>query len=420
MTAPHVQRPTVLLHACWVSALLLLLAAVTLASVVEVEKVVRSDGEVRARAPGAPIVSSLSGRILHVHVHEGDEVRKGDPLLTIEPDANGLSLQEARINVMRWTASHAAYTGQPLPVGDPADPAFSVQTIIHRGAQSELQAAQAHLIAVAEQLAESLAQVDVEAATLHRQRALEPFVRERLQRHAELVRSGFQSPMSLLTMKQDLVDAEQQAGIAAKRLALAGEAVKRSKAAVRAAQHDLDRLRAQRAAEAYAQMLQAKAALQRLTELSGRSVIVSPVDGVIEHVVRQVAGNAIRSDERLMSVVPESTPMELQLRIRNEDYPFVKAGQAVHVKFEAYPFTIYGSRRAEVVRVLREARGSEAHLSSFVAIAKLHPSPGDVVALDIRPGMAFRADIEVGRQRPIDTWLAPFIRFGHEALRDRR
>lgn len=106
--------------------------------------------------------------------------------------------------------------------------------------------------------------------------------------------------------------------------------------------------------------------------------------------------------------------------MRNEDYPFVKPGQAIDVKFEAYPFTIYGSRPAVVVRVLREVLPGDERLADYVAIARLTPASDDLQALDIRHGMKLIADIEVGKQRPIDIWLDPFLRFGNEAFRERR
>lgn len=121
-----------------------------------------------------------------------------------------------------------------------------------------------------------------------------------------------------------------------------------------------------------------------------------------------------------MSVVPFRTPLELQLRVRNEDYPFIKPGHSIDVKFEAYPFTIYGSRRAVVVRVLREVLPGDERRADYIAIARLQPTLDAVQALDIRHGMKLTADIEVGKQRPIDIWLDPFIRFGSEVFRERR
>jgi hypothetical protein len=38
----------------------------------------------------------------------------------------------------------------------------------------------------------------------------------------------------------------------------------------------------------------------------------------------------------------------------------------------------------------------------------------------IRRGMKLLADIEVGKQRPIDIWLDPFMRFASEAFRESR
>lgn len=420
MTNPILERPSRLMHATWISALLAILAAIACASAVEVEKVVRAEGQVRAEEQSAHILAPLSGRIQSVQVSEGDSVRTGARLMTIEPDANGLSIQQARLNRVRFASAYEAYSGLRLPLELQSDAERNAQRIVRGSVEAELLATEAHLGAVAMELAESRAQVDVETAALRRQEALEPVVRERMERHADLVRSGFQSPVSLLAMKQDAIDAREQIAIARRRVARAGEEVKRRDAALAAARTDLARIKAQRAAEAYTQFLQAEAEFQRSTELSRNSAIESPVDGVVEHVSDQVAGNAVRAGERLMSVVPTGTRLELQLRVRNEDYPFIEPGQWVDVKFEAYPFTIYGSRAAVIVRVMREALSGETGLASYVVIAQLQPRRSGDAALNIRHGMKLMADIEVGKQRPIDIWLDPFIRFGSEAFRERR
>ncbi|WP_181936559.1 HlyD family efflux transporter periplasmic adaptor subunit [Hydrogenophaga borbori] len=396
------------------------MASIACATAIEVEKVVRAEGQVRSVAQSAHIVAPLAGRIQSVQVSEGDFVHQGDRLMTIEPDANGLSVHQARLNMIRHASAYGAYSGLSVPV-EPLDSAeIETQRIVRRAVEAELLAANARLETVKGELMESLAQEDVEAATLRRREALQPIARERLERHAELVRKGFQSHVSLLAMQQDAVDAGEQVLIARKRLAHAKEDVGLHRAALSAARMEVDRIRRQKAAETHAQFLQASAEFQRLTDLSRNSAIESPVDGVIEHVSEQVAGNAVRAGERLMSVVPVRTPLELQLRVRNEDYPFVKPGQAIDVKFEAYPFTIYGSRPAVVVRVLREVLPGDERLADYVAIARLTPASDDLQALDIRHGMKLIADIEVGKQRPIDIWLDPFLRFGNEAFRERR
>lgn len=420
MTGPILTRPSHLTHAAWILPLLAIFALILAAVIVEVEQVVRADGQVRTEEPSAQIVAPMAGRILQVHVREGDAVSKGARLLTLEPDVNGLSLRESRLQIVRYEAAYAAYAEVPsaLKVSDPAE--VTAQRIIRRSIEAELLAAQAQLRTVEEQLAESQAQVDIEVAALRRQEALEPLVRDRMERLSELARSGFQSPMSLLSAQQDLVDAREQTLIARKRLKRASEEVRRRGTALTAARMDLARLKVQKAADAHIQWLQAQAILDRLSDLSRNSAIDSPADGVIEYVSQQISGNAVRAGERLMTVVPVKAAMALQLRIRNEDYPFVKPGQLVDVKFDAYPFTIYGSRRAVITRVLREVSLEDASQANYTAIARLQPDFADKPALNVRHGMKLRGDIEVGRRRPIDIWLAPFVRFGHEVFREGR
>lgn len=124
--------------------------------------------------------------------------------------------------------------------------------------------------------------------------------------------------------------------------------------------------------------------------------------------------------ERLLTVAPASSRYEVHLQIRNEDYPWLRVGQEVDVKFDAFPYTVFGSQKARLIRLSRDPlTGNNEAVYGVVALLDPGSFNGDGEAFELREGMKVAADIGVGLQRPIDIWLAPFIRFGREAFRDR-
>ena len=82
----------------------------------------------------------------------------------------------------------------------------------------------------------------------------------------------------------------------------------------------------------------------------------------------------------LMVVVPKDAAVTAEVVIDNKDIGFVRAGQAVEVKLETFPFTRYGTVPAEVKRMAADAvaddkRGAiPAHLPPILERLQIDPS----------------------------------------------
>ena len=416
-------RPAWLLHAIWVTSLAAMAAVVVGAIMLPIEKVVRSAGQVRTVDPVSPIVAPVSGRIRSMHVVDGQIIARGQPLVTIEPDVNGLSIAQAAARRFRAAAELAAYTGQTFPELSEASLDLSNEALaISKRVTADRDAMQAEALAFERQWEEAAANLAVECSALERLEALEPAMLERLRSGEQLVKDGFQSPIAVLAIRQEAIDASRQISIAEARVERASKEMVRRHAAWKAQRAEASRLEAQRAAAARSELQEARFDLEKLTDLSEISIVRSPVSGAVEQVSDQLAGNAVRAGERLLSVIPDASRFELSLLVRNEDFPFVRVGQAVEVKFDAFPYTVYGTRKAVVKATSNDVLISEPRGAHYRVIASIDFGAlafGEA-AVPLKPGMKVSADIAVGLQRPIDIWLDPFLRFQMEALREVR
>jgi hemolysin D len=71
--------------------------------------------------------------------------------------------------------------------------------------------------------------------------------------------------------------------------------------------------------------------------LSGLT-IVAPVDGRVENLGVHHAGAVVTPAEPLMSIVPIGDALEVEASLENKDIGFVRVGQSVEVKVDAFPF----------------------------------------------------------------------------------
>jgi len=122
-----------------------------------------------------------------------------------------------------------------------------------------------------------------------------------------------------------------------------------------------------------------------------------------------------------MVVVPEGTTFVVEAQVLNRDVGFVREGQDVRVKLEAFPFTRYGVLDGRLVFLSRDAVQDENLGLVFPARVELSQFSLNVGERDvpIRAGMSVTAEIKTGRRRIIEYLLSPLQRRVEEAGRER-
>ncbi|MFZ5782963.1 MAG: HlyD family secretion protein [Pseudomonadota bacterium] len=78
--------------------------------------------------------------------------------------------------------------------------------------------------------------------------------------------------------------------------------------------------------------------------------------------------------------MPLSATPEIEAMVQNRDIGFVAAGQRVAVKFDAFPFTRYGTVDGEVVNVSRDANQGEKQGLIYPVRVRL-----DAATIDVDP-----------------------------------
>ncbi len=91
------------------------------------------------------------------------------------------------------------------------------------------------------------------------------------------------------------------------------------------------------------------------------------------------------------------------------------------VKFDAFPFTRYGTVAGEVIDVSRDANKDDKLGLVYPVRVRLDAAEIriDSKCMPITPGMAVNAEIITGDRRVIDFVLSPILRYRHESGRER-
>ncbi|HXQ23706.1 MAG TPA: HlyD family type I secretion periplasmic adaptor subunit, partial [Candidatus Acidoferrales bacterium] len=170
--------------------------------------------------------------------------------------------------------------------------------------------------------------------------------------------------------------------------------------------------------------------LQKAQKLSDLSSLDSPADAVVLKVGKvssgSVAGSGAQSlgQDPLFTLVPLDAPVEADVNVSARDIGFIKIGDPVKLKLDAYRFMQHGTAKG-VIKTISEGSFTtddnntpvEPYFKVRVTIKEVHLRN---VPPDFRliPGMTLAGDIMVGRRTILSYLVEGGLRTGSEAMRE--
>ncbi len=334
------------------------------------------------------IRSPRSGRVSAIHVHEGERVAAGQPLVSIVTEtvaAEGPVETRLAANLRREIASQRTLLSGLADKYAARRQALEAE---RSGLESEKQALVRQLVL---------------------QKELVRVARENWEAVRGLARKGVVAQPELkareerwLAQRQQLAALEQRIGQLATRLAQITSEGRRL---------PLDE------AEERAGLESRIAALERqLWELEGRheTTVTAPVAGRVT-AIQASLGQEVGSLP-LLALLPSASHLEAELFIPARAAGFIEAGQEVRLAFDAFDYRRFGLGRGEIVAVSRTILRPDELRAPFALSEPVYRAR---VRLDrewmeaygrrwpLQPGMTLKADIILERRSLLDLLLDP-------------
>lgn len=375
----------------WAAAALVALAAtVALAAAwaawAELDEVTRAPAAVIASSR-SQVVQVLEGGILQeLKVHEGEQVRKGELIATLDAGRANASVGEvtARLSALKATVARLEAEIGLKPLNFPPEVKADVELV--RG--------QTALMAKRQQaLREEIAALD---AALN-------LARNEQSAYEKLVAQGDAGNTELLRARRQVND-------------LSAQITNRRNKYLQDTQAELAKAR-----DDLAQTLQSLA--QRDESLKSTR-IYAPADGLVKNVKVTTLGGVLRAGDELLQIVPTGDKLLVEAKVRPSDIAFIKAGLTGNVKLDTYDYTVYGSLEGRVSYVSPDALHEDTRqgeVSYYRVLVELPVSPRTRKGreLTVLPGMTGTVEITTGRRTVADYLLKPLRRGVAEGLRER-
>lgn len=368
------------------------------------------------------------GVVRAIHVRNGERVRKGQLLLELDPTLAGADeaqatrgLLSARVARARNDALLAHLNGRSVRfVAPPGTPPGLAQTqdLVIQSAIAEYEAERASL---SQSRAERNAELTGSLAEIEKLRQTLPLIDQQLEARRDLSTKGHFPKLKVLEYEQLRVEHMQniqvQESVAAKARAAIGnidaQLAKLRQSFAKAASTDL--ATAEDESSLRGEELRKSERRRMLQQLR------SPVDGTVQQLAVHTVGGVVQPAEPLMIIVPAGSDVAVEAQILNKDIGFIREGQSVRVKLEAFPFTDYGLVEGVVETISRDAIQDEKMGLIYAARIRLgrnHISVGGRPQ-PIGPGMAVQAEVKTGERRIIQYLLSPISQAADEAGRER-
>ena len=392
-----------------------------------IDEVTKGDGKAIPSSKIQKIQNLEGGIVSELFVTEGQIVEAGAPLIRLDDTrfASNVGETEADRLSMLLRVERLSAEVDDRPLNFPADVLKAVPTqaaseeslYISRRQQlhDEIGGLQEQLIQRQQELREFTSKQSQYRNALSLQR-------QEINMSEPLVAQGAVSPVEVLRLKRAEVETRGQ-------LDATTLAIPRAESAIKEVQRKIDETRGKFRSEALTQLNEARTDLNKaqatgkaLEDRVSRTLVTSPVRGIVNKLLVNTIGGVIQPGSDLVEIVPLDDTLLVEAKIRPQDIAFLHPGQEATVKFTAYDYTIYGGLKAKLEQIGADTITDEDKKTTYYII-KLRTDRShlgtDEKPLLIIPGMVASVDIITGKKTVLSYLLKPIIRARAEALHER-
>ncbi|WP_166418579.1 HlyD family type I secretion periplasmic adaptor subunit [Cochlodiniinecator piscidefendens] len=185
-------------------------------------------------------------------------------------------------------------------------------------------------------------------------------------------------------------------------------------------QSELDR------AQEYSQVLQDLTSLRQnlrlATDQLERTVITSPLRGIVNSLSVTTIGGVVRPGEEIFQITPLGEELFVEARVRPENIASVEAGQTASIKLTAYDYTIYGTLQGTVDFISADTFEDERNPNAepyYRVTVRVDTSAFTQrqQEIEIRPGMRAQVELQTGSKTVLQYLLKPLYK-SQEAFRE--
>jgi hemolysin D len=358
------------------------------------------------------LVQPLNGGVIsRILVKEGDFVRKGQPLVEIDPSTTEPQLQfnqktlsyvQAELNRLRAETGHGTFHASG-----------GTQASLFRASVASLQK---QLSAIEKQLENLQAQILARQAELKNTKETLDLNLEKEKRLREvrdiIARDDYDK------VQNDILNGQARLKVLEHEIEQLTFQQQQTREEMAYLENHFHSTQLSELSEKEKQINQLQASIEEASFRNSRQTLVAPVDGYVNELFVHTIGGVVTPAQKVLSVVPVNMPLVVQATVLNKDIGFVRTGMPVSIKVDTFEFQKYGTLNGIVTRVDKDSRDDQKLGPVYtVTVNPLqHSLLVDGRWQSITSGLSVSAEIKTGKRRIIEFFIYPLIKYMNEGM----
>ncbi len=412
--------------------ILFFVIAVAWACIGKVDIVAVAQGKIIPTGKSKIIQPIELGKVIAIHVHEGQIVKKGD--LLIELDSTSMKADVERLEAelqmavasrertIAWFKTLHANSHSP---DEHYHVSKSIKPSIAQTQRDMLNSQFDEYISRKQALNNEVKRKQAENAVIRENiKKLEeviPLITERVTSYQKLSEANLVARNDLSELEQERIEHVQDLAAFKSQLQESQQAIQQAKAQLDALKAEFKKNIYQEKAQLETQVASLEKELIKATMRKNLQRITTPVDGVVQQLAIHTVGGVVTPAQELMVIVPDQQQLEAEVFIENKDIGFVEEHHQAEVKVDAFPFTKYGTIDGKILNISNDAIENERLGWVFLSRVELEKNKIKVgeKLVNIMPGMSVTVEVKTGKRRLIEFFLSPLLRYKQESAKER-
>lgn len=414
------------------------------ASIAPLDIVSETLGEVVPSTKVKRIQHLEGGIVSKIKVAEGEKVIKGQPLVELESTASGSSAEELRLRVMslqadmarleaeeRWfkgpgqhNATEIEFSPQDSQPVFPEELKLSSPDIVDQALalyRARLRSLRNQIEVEREQIVQREKDIEELQVKASNDRKNLRYVQEQIAISQELLKDGLTTRYKHLGFLKEQTElkskiAEEQTALARARSELIS-AHEKLKSVYNRYREEVQ----QSLNDAKQDFMEFSQRLRKLEDSLQRTVIRSPVDGVVKGIYLVNEGEVVMPGVTIMDIVPTDDRLVIEARLPLSDIGYVSVGQQAIVRLASQDARRFGMLEGQVKAVSPDAISTDTENTYYKVLVETVSDRFERKenTYQLYPGMRLLVGIKIGERTVMEYLLYPYFDTLDQGLRER-